>query len=83
MIQTQVSINKSQINWLKNKARDKGVTVSQLIREGINLYRAKEERLTIEKRKKALAAVGRFSSGRSDISTRHDECLAEAFMDKK
>lgn len=60
-------------------ARDKGVSVSQLIREGIDLYRQSEDRLPFEKKKKAMAAVGRFSSGRSDISGRHDEYLADAY----
>ncbi len=79
MIRTQVQIKENQINWLRNMAKDKGVSVSQLIREGINLYRSKEERLPMEKKEKALAAIGRFSSGRSDVSTRHDAYLSEAY----
>jgi len=79
MIRTQVQIEEDQITWLRRKARDKGVSVSQLIREGIDLYRYSEDRLPTEKKKKALAAVGRFSSGRSDISGRHDEYLANAY----
>ena len=79
MIRTQVQIGEDQITWLRRMARDKGVSVSQLIREGIDLYRQREDRLPLEKKKKALAAVGRFSSGRSDVSGRHDDYLAEAY----
>ena len=79
MIRTQIQIEEDQITWLRRMAREKGVSVSQLIREGIDLYRHSEERLPLEKKKKALAAVGRFSSGRSDISGRHDEYLAKAY----
>ena len=78
MIRTQIQIKEDQINWLRQKARDRGVSVSQLIREGIDLYRTREDRLPDEKKTRALSAVGRFSSGLSDISTRHDEYLAEA-----
>jgi hypothetical protein len=79
MIRTQVQIQKDQITWLRSKAKERGVSVSQLIREGIDLYRSREDRLPAEKKKKALAAVGRFSSDRSDISARHDEYLAKAY----
>ncbi len=83
MIRTQVQIKEDQINWLRSKARDKGVSVSQLIREGIDLYRSQEESLPKEKMRKALAAVGRFSSGLSDISARHDEYLSDAYSTKE
>jgi hypothetical protein len=79
MIRTQIQIKEDQIKWLRSKAKDRGVSVSQLIREGIDLYRLREERLPSEKKQKALAAVGRFSSGRPDISARHDDYLANAY----
>jgi len=71
-----------QIEWLRAEARARGVSVSQLIREGVALFRAKKERLPQEKKKRALAAVGRFSSDVSDVSERHDDYLAEAFSEK-
>jgi hypothetical protein len=83
MVRTQVQIQEDQINWLRSKARDKGVSVSQLIREGIDLYRSQEESLPREKMEKALAAVERFSSGLSNISARHDEYLSDAFKGKE
>ena len=79
MIRTQIQIQEDQINWLRSKAKDRGVSISQLIREGIDLYRDREDRLPAEKKKRALDAVGRFASGRCDISTRHDEYLGEAY----
>ena len=79
MIRTQVQIKEDQINWLRSKARDRGVSVSQLIREGIDFYRSRENQLPMDKKRKALAAVGRFSSGQSDISARHDEYLSSAY----
>lgn len=79
MIRTQVQMEEGQIEWLRAEAGARGVSVSQLIREGITLFRAREERFPEEKKKRALAAVGRFSSGASDVSERHDNYLAEAF----
>jgi post-segregation antitoxin (ccd killing protein) len=79
MIRTQIQMEKDQIDWLRVEARSRGVSVSQLIREGVALFRAREERFPEEKKKRALAAVGRFSSNLSDVSDRHDDYLAEAF----
>ena len=55
------------------------MSVSQLIREGVDFYRKYEDRLPEDKKKKALAAVGRYASGDSNISEKHDEYLAKAF----
>ena len=79
MIRTQIQMEEDQIDWLRAEARARGVSVSQLIREGVALFRAREEHFPEEKKKRALAAVGRFSSNLSDVSERHDDYLAEAF----
>jgi post-segregation antitoxin (ccd killing protein) len=82
MIRTQIQMEEDQIEWLRAEARARGVSVSQLIREGITLFRAREERFPEEKKKRALAAVGRFSSGASDVSERHDDYLVQAFSNE-
>ena len=79
MIRTQIQMEEDQIDWLRTEARARGVSVSQQIREGVALFRAREERFPEEKKKRALAAIGRFSSNLSDVSERHDDYLAEAF----
>lgn len=78
MIRTQVQFEEHQIEWLRAEAKTRGKSLSQLIREGIDLFRARENNVPEDKRKRALAAVGCFSSGISDISERHDDYLAEA-----
>ena len=82
MIRTQIQMEEDQIKWLRAEARERGVSVSQLIREGVTLFRAREERFPEDKKKRALAAVGRFSSDASDVSERHDDYLAEAFSNE-
>ncbi len=79
MIRTQMQLAEDQIEWLRREARDRGVSVSKLVREGVILFRAYEERFPENKKKRALSALGHFSSNVSDISERHDEYLTEAF----
>jgi hypothetical protein len=76
VIRTQVQIEDQQAEWLKAVAKERGVSVSLLIRDSINFYRVRGERNSIKKR--ALAAVGRFASGFPDVSERHDDYLADA-----
>ncbi len=77
MIRTQVQIEDQQAEWLKAAAKERGVSVSRLIRDSINFYRVSGERNSLKKR--ALAAVGRFASGYPDISERHDDYLTDAY----
>ena len=79
MLRTQIQMEEDQLKWLRVEARARGVSVSQLIREGVALFRAREERFPEDKKKRALSAVGRFSSGVSDVSERHNDYIAEAF----
>ena len=79
MLRTQIQFEEDQIKWLKDKARERGVSVSQLIREGVEFYRKYKDRFSEDQKMKALAAIGRYASGVSDISEKHDEYLAKAF----
>jgi len=51
VLRTQIQLAEDQMNWLREKARERGVSVSQLIREGIDLFRAHQERLPEDKKK--------------------------------
>ena len=79
MLRTQIQIEEDQIRWLRDRAKERGVSVSQLIREAVEFYRKYEDRLPEDKKKKALVAIGRYASGVSEISEKHDDYLAEAF----
>jgi len=80
MLRTQIQIEEHQIKWLRDRAKEKGVSVSQLIREGVEFYRKYEDRFPEDQKRKALAAIGRYASGVSDISEKHDDYLAKAFQ---
>jgi len=79
MLRTQIQIEEDQIKWLRDRAKERGVSVSQLIRGGVEFYRKYEDRFPEDQKKKVLAAVGRYASGVSDISEKHDDYLAKAF----
>jgi hypothetical protein len=80
MIRTQVQLTEEQAQTLKMLAVERGSSVAELIRQSVNSFILQSIGVsTAERRKRAIAAVGRYSSGRSDISTQHDEYLAEAY----
>lgn len=71
------------MGWLRANARARGISVSQLIREMIKFYRFHTEKLSENRKRKALEAVGRFSSEAPDVSIQHDHYLAEAYAKKE
>lgn len=68
MIRTQIQLHPEQIRWLKKYALEKGISMSQVIRDGIDSYRAYVERVMKldAKKKKALKAVGTFSTNKKE-----------------
>ena len=81
MIRTQVQLTEEQAQALRNLASARQVSVAELIRQSVDtLIRSSGEINIEERRRRAIAAAGRFHSGASDISAKHDECLAEAFQ---
>lgn len=79
MIRTQVQLSESQMQQLKDLARRRGVPLAALIREGADLViRSGGKMDEAERRRRAMAAAGRFHSGRTDLAREHDRHLAEA-----
>ena len=59
-------------------AKAKKVSVAELIRQGIGLLLKNSSIVDTEERKKrALQAIGKFRSGMTDVSEKHDEYLGE------
>jgi predicted transcriptional regulator len=81
MIRTQVQLTEEQVRALRNLASVRQVSVAELIRQSVDtLIRSSGAIDAAERRRRAIAAAGRFHSGASDISAKHDEYLAEAFQ---
>lgn len=80
MIRTQIQLTEEQAKTLKKIANKKHMSLAELIRQGVDVLMRSSGEVTIEERKKrAIAAAGRFHSGKQDISTKHDDYLTEAF----
>lgn len=80
MVRTQVQLASEQSRILKQLAAARGVSVAELIREGVQLLIAASAGADMESRvKRAIAVAGRFRSGVSDLSIHHDRYLQEAY----
>lgn len=79
MIRTQIQLTESQAQALKVKAREQGVSMAELVRQAVDLLTADQGRK--ERKRRALAVVGKYGSGRGDIAREHDRYLDEAYAD--
>ena len=80
MVRTQIQLTEEQVKALKKIALSRHLSIAELIRQAVDTV----IRTTIvvdveERRKRAIDIVGRFSSGKRDISRKHDTYLVEAF----
>jgi hypothetical protein len=81
MVRTQVQLTEEQARVLRNLASARQVSVTELICQSVGaLIRSAREISIEERRRRAIAAAGRFRSGAPDISAKHDEYLAEALQ---
>ncbi len=78
MIRTQVQLTEAQAHKLKEVAQQQGISISELIRQAVD--RKLEETNDEEKWRRASSLIGKYSGGPSDVSTRHDDYLAEDFL---
>mgnify|MGYP001562315022 CR=1 FL=1 len=80
MIRTQVQLSEAQVRRLREYAARQGISLAEAIRQAVETLPMGAPGASIEDRRaRALAAAGRFHSGRKDLSSRHDEHLAEAY----
>jgi predicted transcriptional regulator len=80
MVRTQIQLTKEQTNALKKLALVRHLSIAELIRQAVDaMIKTSTVIDAEERRKRAIAVVGRFSSGKKDISREHDKYLAEAF----
>ncbi|HVA87783.1 MAG TPA: hypothetical protein VNF73_15875 [Candidatus Saccharimonadales bacterium] len=74
-----IGFSERQHQRLREQATARHVSVATLVRDAVERAYpdgAEERRLA---HLRSLSAIGRFHSGRSDISERHDDYLAEAY----
>ena len=80
MIRTQVQLTEKQLVTVKRIAAERNMSMSEIIRQGLDCYLQQSIGSNREERiRRALDIVGKYRSGYSDVSERHDEHLDEAF----
>jgi predicted Ser/Thr protein kinase len=79
MRRTQVSLTDEQIKALRQEAVRRGVSMAEVVRDAIEDHL--QHALQGEMIRRALAVVGRFASGRSDVAEEHDRELEQGYAD--
>ncbi len=77
MPRAQVELTRDQLKRLKALAKERGVPVEELIRQGVEEVLAEAARKSCWER--ALGVVGAFQdrTGAKDVAAKHDEYLTE------
>jgi len=80
MVRTQIQLTEEQVKALKKIALSRHLSIAEIIRQAVDTVIRTNTMVGIEeRRKRAIDIVGRFSSGKRDISRKHDTYLVEAF----
>jgi len=80
MVRTQIQLTEEQAAKLKKMAAIKGVSIAELIWHGVEVLLHSHGTVTPEERRhRGIGVAGRFHSGRSNLSSKHEEHLAEAY----
>ena len=80
MVRTQIQLTEEQVKAIKKIAASQHVSGAELVRRAIDvMIKSGTAADPEERRKRAIEIVGKFSSGKSDVSRKHDEYLADAF----
>ena len=79
MVRTQIQLTEEQIKALRGIAITSRLSVAELIRRAVDrMIKSSDTVKPDERHKRALEIVGKFSSGKRDISRKHDAYLADA-----
>ncbi len=80
MIRTQIQLKEEQVKAIKKIAKAQGVSIAEVIRHAVDgIVRLSPTVGMEERHKRALEIVGKFRSGRNDVSRKHDAYLLEAY----
>ena len=80
MVRTQIQLTEEQARAIKKMAASRHVSGAELIRRAIDvMIKSGPAADPEERRKRAIDIAGKFSSGKSDVSKKHDKYLADAF----
>jgi predicted DNA-binding protein len=82
MVIRQIELTEEQDRRLEEVASQQGRTISELLRERVDVVLQEEaEAPRQELKRRAASVIGRFRSGLPDLGTAHDRYLEESFRD--
>jgi hypothetical protein len=83
MIRMQIQFTETEVEALRSEASQRNVSIAAVVREAVDerLSQGRRQAPRDERARRALAAVGRFSSGTGDVSARHDDCFADSILE--
>jgi hypothetical protein len=80
MVRTQIQLTEDQAKALKRIAQSRRLSIAELIRKAVETMIKSSTVVDQEERhKRAMEIVGKFSSGKRDISKKHDLYLTDAY----
>ena len=80
MVRTQIQLTEVQAKALKRISMSRHLSIAELIRRAVDTLVKSSTVVDVEERhKRAIEIVGKFSSGRRNISKNHDRYLSEAY----
>jgi hypothetical protein len=80
MVRTQIQLTEDQAKALKKIAQSRHLSVAELIRKAVDTVIKSSSFIDIEERhKRAMEIVGKFGSGKRDVSKKHHLYLTEAY----
>ena len=78
MKRTQIQITDKQYNYLKKISSERNISLAEVVREAISLYSSSTILVDQDlKIKDALSLIGKYKSGKKDISIKHDDYIEE------
>ena len=84
MKRTQIQLTDKQYKLLKELSAEKDISMAEVVREAVTFYSSSTATITHDARiRYALSIIGKYNSGKKDISIKHDEYLEKAFKEKE
>lgn len=81
MVRTQIQLTEEQARRLRTRARERGVSLAEVIRQCVDTALAEQAPSRAELYGRAAGLVGRFADrrGARDLARAHDDYLDQAF----
>ncbi|MCB0114701.1 MAG: ribbon-helix-helix domain-containing protein [Caldilineaceae bacterium] len=78
MVRTQVQLTEEQSERLREIAEQENVSMAELVRRAVDHWLTVAAPMSVEERKRrSLAAIGKYHSGLPDFAVNHDKYLNE------